>query len=328
MAEETVNSKQNNGPEQSRLSGSRQANSRELGTECDIESCDERVVGLDDGWEYERGVVCSSCIEFRQRHHHWPDEDVETCRECILDDGGAVHDCPETSIDVLLRPGDNCPNCEFELAATDGGQQASGVDRETPTGMEAGEDWMREHGIVGHGGRHKNENRTVWALDVPEDAEVRVNLTVTLPNGETVTWGGSNMPGQYELVQKTGDLEDQHEQTPQDEWEEHNEPFTYEPPQKPPEAWSSSEYQELYDRVISRRTEWFCDECSGRGPIGTLKKARRHVEKQHGSDLVEKHAPNEDELETATDGGKSSKTEKHESENHGLAEFSGGEQDA
>lgn len=118
-----------NDTEQSRLSGSSRTDSREFGIECDVESCDDRVIGLDDGWEYNRGVVCSSCIEYRQRHHHWPDEDTETCRECILDDGGAVHDCPKTSIDVLLRPGNSCPNCEFELAATDGGQQAEDTDR-------------------------------------------------------------------------------------------------------------------------------------------------------------------------------------------------------
>lgn len=38
-------------------------------------------------------------------------------------------------------------------------------------------------------------------------------------------------------------------QTPQEEWEEHNVPFDYEPPQKPPELWSSDEYQELHDLI-------------------------------------------------------------------------------
>jgi TPP-dependent indolepyruvate ferredoxin oxidoreductase alpha subunit len=114
-------------------------------------------------------------------------------------------------------------------------------------------------------------------------------------------------------------------QTPQEQWEEHNELFNYEPPQKPPESWSSDEYQELHDRVIRRRTQWFCDKCSGRGPMGSLQKARRHVQNHHSPDLVERYAPDEDELETATDGGASKdRTEKRTAVNHCIGDFSGG----
>jgi len=115
-------------------------------------------------------------------------------------------------------------------------------------------------------------------------------------------------------------------QTPQEEWEKHNEPFDYEPPQKPPELWSSDEYQELHDRFISRRTQWFCDKCSGRGPMGSLQKARRHVQNQHSPDLVRRYAPDEEELETATDGGASEdRATKRAEENHGLGDFARGE---
>jgi len=119
--------------DQSYLSKNHRSDGHELGTECDVESCSERVIGLDDGWEYSRGIVCHSCIKYRHQHHHWPDEDSESCRECILDDGGAVHDCPETSVDVLLRPGDDCPNCGFELATADGGQQPISTGRRCDT---------------------------------------------------------------------------------------------------------------------------------------------------------------------------------------------------
>jgi len=119
------------------------------------------------------------------------------------------------------------------------------------------------------------------------------------------------------------------ERTPQEEWEAHNESFSYEPPELPGDSWSSEQYQELYDRFIRRRTEWFCEKCSGRGPISSLQKARRHVESNHGHQLVEKYETPREEMDTATDGGTSvSKEEQRESENHGLGEFSGGESDA
>jgi hypothetical protein len=118
------------------------------------------------------------------------------------------------------------------------------------------------------------------------------------------------------------------ERTPQEKWEDHNESFSYEPPELPGDAWSSEQYQELYDRVISRRVNWFCDKCSGRGPISSLQKARRHVESKHGHKLIEKYETPREEQETATDGGTTpSKTEQRQSENRGLGEFSEGGSD-
>jgi hypothetical protein len=113
------------------------------------------------------------------------------------------------------------------------------------------------------------------------------------------------------------------ERTPQQEWEAHNKSFSYEPPKLPGDSWSSEEYQELYDRCISRRVSWFCDKCSGQGPINSLQKARRHVERNHGQKLVEKHETPREEQDTATDGGTATPNkEQRESENHGLGEFS------
>jgi len=97
------------------------------------------------------------------------------------------------------------------------------------------------------------------------------------------------------------------EKTPVEEWEEHNESFNYDPPKLPGHQWSSEQQQELFDRIISRQIQWFCDECSGQGPIRTLQRARSHVRNQHGEELIEKHAPPAEEQnpdqESATDGG-------------------------
>lgn len=93
------------------------------------------------------------------------------------------------------------------------------------------------------------------------------------------------------------------EKTNEEEWEEHNEPFNYDPPSLPGDRWSSEQTQELVDRVINRRTNWFCDRCTGRGPISTLRKARRHVENQHLTDLLNKYETPREEQETAADGG-------------------------
>ncbi|QLG62851.1 hypothetical protein [Halorarum salinum] len=82
-------------------------------------------------------------------------------------------------------------------------------------------------------------------------------------------------------------------ESPQDVWKENNEGFQYDAPEKPPEAWSTDEYQELHDRVIGRRTEWYCQHCST-SPFSSLEKARRHVSRQHGQQLVEKYAPAEE----------------------------------
>ena len=112
------------------------------------------------------------------------------------------------------------------------------------------------------------------------------------------------------------------EKTPLEEWREHNESFQYDPPEKPADAWSSEEYEELYDRVISRRVEWFCDKCTGRGPFRSLEKARRHVESHHGGDLVEDYATPREEQETATDGGMSkSQVAERQEQNQSLSEF-------
>jgi len=113
------------------------------------------------------------------------------------------------------------------------------------------------------------------------------------------------------------------EPTPQEEWEAHNESFNYDAPEKPADAWSSEEYQELHDRVISRRVEWLCDKCTGRGPFRSLQKARRHVESWHSPDLVQRHATPRDELDTATDGGTSEQGGQENSEmNQSLGDFS------
>lgn len=89
-----------------------------LGFECDIEDCENRIVGLDDGWKMPRGHCCQDCIEFEMEHGHWPDEDQLGCRICHVEDGGIVHECPESSVDaVLLHPGDECSICEEVVEA-------------------------------------------------------------------------------------------------------------------------------------------------------------------------------------------------------------------
>lgn len=70
-----------------------------------------------------------------------------------------------------------------------------------------------------------------------------------------------------------------------EQWEEHNEPFSYEPPAENPELWSSEAYTELYDRVINRREKWVCNKCSQ--PHNTLRKARKHVQSKHSDQLLE-----------------------------------------
>jgi hypothetical protein len=158
--------------------------------------------------------------------------------------------------------------------------------------------------------------RRVWPVEYPADIALELE------------WGYARLclDCWRDMGQFIGNAGDESEQTPQEEWEEHNESFNYEPPEKPGYAWSSEEYQELYDRVISRRTEWLCNKCTGRGPFNNLQKARRHVESQHGSDLVKRYETPRDGLEAATDGGTSEDhIEKRAEENHGLGDFSGGE---
>lgn len=97
----------------------------ELGVPCDVDDCDSRIVGLDDGWEFSRGTVCQDCIDYQSRHGHWPDESVDICAECRIDDGMIPHECEESSADrVLIEPGTTCDYCGFEAAVTDGGQPA------------------------------------------------------------------------------------------------------------------------------------------------------------------------------------------------------------
>lgn len=73
--------------------------------------------------------------------------------------------------------------------------------------------------------------------------------------------------------------------TPVEEWEQNNDSFNYEPPEGPPESWSSDEYTALFDRVVGRRVEWVCEKCSK--PYGSLRKVRRHVESQHSETLID-----------------------------------------
>jgi hypothetical protein len=105
------------------------------------------------------------------------------------------------------------------------------------------------------------------------------------------------------------------------QWERHNDSFEYDPPELPGERWSSEQTQELYDRVIRRKVQWFCTECSGHGPIGTLSKARRHVESNHAQKLIEKHETPREDLEAATDGG-STDVDRRQENNQQLSEWS------
>lgn len=79
---------------------------------CDVDGCGAGVPGLNDGYEFDRGVVCNECTEYRNRHGHYPDEDRKHCVECSLDDGAVRHDCDETFADsVVVTPGEFCPCC-------------------------------------------------------------------------------------------------------------------------------------------------------------------------------------------------------------------------
>ena len=91
------------------------------------------------------------------------------------------------------------------------------------------------------------------------------------------------------------------EKTNEKEWERHNKSFNYEPPELPREKWSQEQTQELIDRVIRRKKSWICVECTGKGPISSLQKARRHVEKQHLPSLLKKHETSQEKTETDTD---------------------------
>lgn len=84
-----------------------------LGTPCSVNGCDGRIVGLDDGWEFNRGVCCQDCIDFQDRHGHWPDDHPEACPECAVDNGAVHHYCDESNVDsIILNPGSECEFCE------------------------------------------------------------------------------------------------------------------------------------------------------------------------------------------------------------------------
>jgi len=85
-------------------------------------------------------------------------------------------------------------------------------------------------------------------------------------------------------------------------WKRNSAGFRYDEPDKPGEMWSSEDWTMVIDQHIRRETKWFCDMCTGKGPISSLQKARRHME-SHSQKLVEKHETPREEMETATDGG-------------------------
>ncbi|SEH60679.1 hypothetical protein SAMN05192561_11227 [Halopenitus malekzadehii] len=85
-----------------------------------------------------RGIVCQDCIDHDDRHGHWPDESVDICIECRIDDGMIDHNCEESAADrVLLEPGSSCDYCEFEAPVTDGGSRLGSEDHvELPETLE------------------------------------------------------------------------------------------------------------------------------------------------------------------------------------------------
>jgi hypothetical protein len=147
--------------------------------------------------------------------------------------------------------------------------------------------------------------------------EEQEELTGLCHNGEV--WATVCMSCHDDLTVETSGLDENSNPIPEEVWEENNSSFTYEPPEKPGEMWTQDEYTELYDRVISRRIEWFCDRCTGLGPIQSLQKARRHVETHHGTSLVEKYETTQEESENDSESSES--CEKSE-ENYGLTDFS------
>lgn len=136
-------------------------------------------------------------------------------------------------------------------------------------------------------------------------------------------WAQFCIPCHDDVVEFALNDADEVEPTPQEEWEAHNESFNYDPPKKPADAWSRDEYQELHDRVISRRVEWLCDKCTGQGPFRSLQKARSHVESNHSPGLVRKYATPREELDAATDGGVTESGDSTPSDmNRSLGDFS------
>ena len=97
---------------------------------CAIDGCELTVHGLTDGRESVRGVICTACSDYYDRHGHWPDDDVDHCPECRVDAGAVRHDCPDPAADsVIFDPEEgSCPFCGFEGdVATDGGLEVVDV---------------------------------------------------------------------------------------------------------------------------------------------------------------------------------------------------------
>ena len=111
--------------------------------------------------------------------------------------------------------------------------------------------------------------------------------------------------------------------SPLEEWKQHKSQFSYEPPELPADAWSEEQLLELFDRAINRQIQWFCRECTGHGPIKNLEDARRHVRKNHMTDLLEQHETPREEQESVADGGASqADVDRRAEENYNIGEFS------
>jgi hypothetical protein len=111
--------------------------------------------------------------------------------------------------------------------------------------------------------------------------------------------------------------------SPLEEWKKHNSAFSYDPPELPADAWSEEELQELFDHVITRKVQWFCQKCSGHGPIQSLNDARRHVRKNHMADLLERYETPREKQESIVSGGTSQTDVEHRAkENRNIGEFS------
>jgi len=177
-----------------------------LGTRCVVDGCDTDVVGLDDGWEYDRGVCCSDCIDSRDRHGHWPDESPDGCVECRIDDGAIPHDCDESGADaVLLEPGQECDYCggEPELTVSEDGlwlpkefAEASRLIIRTPTATIDSR--------PGDGGRNSRHHGMVTPDHWDEDYLAGEGRTAEIRNDECLA-GEDGVPRAGLLIAGTGD---------------------------------------------------------------------------------------------------------------------------
>jgi len=197
------------GLDQSALAADRRDDEQQsLGVQCDVEGCTTDVVGLDDGWEFSRGVTCSDCIDFRHRHAHWPDESPETCAECLIDDGQVRHHCDE-GIDQIRDPGVECDECGTIIGLTvteDDGLwlptdhvEAARVIIRTPT---ATIDW-RESGDEANRRWHPS----VTPLDWDEDYLSGEGRTAKIRNEECLPESHDGVPRVGLMIAGTGDQE-------------------------------------------------------------------------------------------------------------------------